>query len=87
MALGVIRALHEAGRRVPQDVSVVGFDDVPDAAYLWPPLTTVRQDFASLGELAVEVATKAIDEGTTEVPPLLAPELVVRSSAAPYPRG
>ncbi|MDQ4114377.1 MAG: LacI family DNA-binding transcriptional regulator [Actinomycetota bacterium] len=86
MALGVIRALHEAGLRVPQDVSVVGFDDVPDAAYLWPPLTTVRQDFASLGELAVEVAITAIADGTVEVPPLLAPELVVRSSAAPHPR-
>lgn len=87
MALGVIRALHEAGRRVPQDVSVVGFDDVPDAAYLWPPLTTVRQDFEPLGALAVEVATKAIDHGSVEVPPLLAPELVVRDSAAPRSGG
>ena len=84
LALGVIRALHEAGRRVPQDVSVVGFDDVPDAAYLWPPLTTVRQDFEALGALAVEVATKAVTQRSVEVPPLLAPELVVRSSAAPF---
>ena len=45
MALGAMRALREAGRRVPRDVSVVGFDDVPEAAYYEPPLTTIRQDF------------------------------------------
>ena len=42
MALGVLQALHECGRRVPEDVSVVGFDDVPEAAYFWPALTTVQ---------------------------------------------
>ncbi|GAB4002981.1 hypothetical protein GCM10029992_42890 [Glycomyces albus] len=47
MAIGLVRALTEAGRTVPGDVSVVGFDDVPSAAYLNPPLTTVRQDFES----------------------------------------
>ena len=46
IALGVLRALHEAGRRVPSDVSVVGFDDMPDSGFFLPPLTTVRQDFA-----------------------------------------
>ena len=49
MALGLLRALHEAGRSVPGDVSVVGFDDIPEAAYFTPPLTTVRQDFIELG--------------------------------------
>jgi len=50
MALGLLRALHEAGLGVPEDVSVVGFDDVPESGYYTPPLTTVRQDFRELGE-------------------------------------
>jgi DNA-binding LacI/PurR family transcriptional regulator len=54
MALGALRALHEAGLRVPDDVSVVGFDDIPEAAYFEPPLTTVRQDFTALGKQSVE---------------------------------
>ena len=49
MALGLLRALSEGGRRVPEDVSVVGFDDIPESAYFLPPLTTVRQDFGELG--------------------------------------
>ena len=53
MATGVLLALHERGRRVPADVSVVGFDDTPEAAYLIPPLTTMRQDLESVGRLAV----------------------------------
>jgi DNA-binding LacI/PurR family transcriptional regulator len=53
MALGLVRALHEAGIEVPRDVSVAGFDDIPQAAYFWPPLTTVRQDFAELGRRQV----------------------------------
>lgn len=54
MALGAIRALREHGLRVPEDVSIVGFDDIPEAAYFDPPLTTVRQDFAALGEHSVD---------------------------------
>jgi DNA-binding LacI/PurR family transcriptional regulator len=53
MALGILRALHEYGRNVPGDVSVVGFDDLPESAYLSPPLTTVRQDFAEVGTRAM----------------------------------
>ena len=55
MALGVLRAMHERGRRIPADVSVVGFDDVPEAAYFLPPLTTVRQDFIELGNRALRL--------------------------------
>ena len=54
MALGLLRALSEQGRRVPEDVSVVGFDDIPEAAYFLPPLTTVRQDFGELGRRALD---------------------------------
>jgi DNA-binding LacI/PurR family transcriptional regulator len=94
-------ALHEAGRRVPDDVSVVGFDDQPEAAYLVPPLTTVRQDFEQVGARAVAAITSAIaeadaevesstarDPGTPEpvVANLIAPELVVRRSTGPVSR-
>ncbi|MBO0806491.1 MAG: LacI family DNA-binding transcriptional regulator [Nocardiopsaceae bacterium] len=61
MALGLIHALREAGLDVPGDVSVAGFDDIPESAHFWPPLTTVRQDFASLGQRCVATLIDAID--------------------------
>ena len=89
MALGVIRALHEAGRRIPEDVSVVGFDDIPEAPYFTPPLTTVRQDFAELGSRSLRVLVRAIETFKAgERPPtgsLIAPELMVRASTARAP--
>lgn len=83
MALGVLRALHETGRRVPSDVAVVGFDDAPDSACYWPPLTTVRQDFAALGRRAVALALQALDGERDATLDLVAPELVVRTSSVP----
>ena len=53
MALGVLHALRDAGIDVPGQVSVVGFDDIPEAAHFWPPLTTVRQDYLELGRQCV----------------------------------
>jgi DNA-binding LacI/PurR family transcriptional regulator len=83
MALGFLRAAAEAGRRVPQDISVVGFDDVPEAAYFSPPLTTVRQDFGALGERALHLLMSQITAGgEAPSPPPIVPELVVRSSSA-----
>lgn len=61
MALGLIRALAERGRRVPEDISVIGFDDVPDAANYRPPLTTIRQDFAALADEAVGALVAEIE--------------------------
>jgi DNA-binding LacI/PurR family transcriptional regulator len=61
MALGLIHAFREAGLDVPRDVSVAGFDDIPESAHFWPPLTTVRQDFASLGDRCVATLVAAID--------------------------
>ncbi len=86
MALGVLRALHEHGRRVPQDVSIVGFDDIPEAASFAPPLTTVQQDFTEVGRRCVErvlrqIRNNAPEKGTSLVPT----RLVVRSSTAPPP--
>ena len=85
IAIGLLLALHEAGRRVPDDVSVVGFDDQPEAAYLVPPLTTVRQDFESVGLKAVKAITSAIAGADAEPPSLIAPELIIRRSAGPAP--
>lgn len=81
MALGVLRALHELGRQIPQDVSVVGFDDVDEATSYWPPLTTVQQDFSTVGKLSMEALFQQIS-GTEK--PLMAQtvptRLVVRDS-------
>jgi LacI family transcriptional regulator len=82
MALGAIRALRERGLRVPQDVSVVGFDDIPEAAYYEPPLTTVRQDFPVLGEQGVEYLISLItDPNTPLAQHVLYTELIERQSA------
>ena len=79
MALGLIRALHDGRIRVPQQVSVVGFDDMPGAAQLIPGLTTVRQDLASLGRQCIDILLAALT-GSPVSPPPIAPTLVVRES-------
>ncbi|KTS82128.1 LacI family transcriptional regulator [Microbacterium testaceum] len=81
MALGALRALADEGRGVPEDVSVVGFDDIADAAEFRPPLTTVRQDFDALGRRAV-VALIAAIEGGDPVAETVPATLVVRESTA-----
>jgi DNA-binding LacI/PurR family transcriptional regulator len=87
MALGLIRALHEAGRAVPGAVSVVGFDDLDEAAHFWPPLTTVRQSFDAVGRHAVAALVNEISHGSQESTVIHVPtELVVRASTAPPPR-
>jgi DNA-binding LacI/PurR family transcriptional regulator len=84
MALGLLRALHERGRAVPEDVSVVGFDDQEEAAQFWPPLTTIRQSFAEVGRRSVDALINEIQAGEHHHQPVsVATELVVRSSTAP----
>ncbi len=81
MALGVLRALHAKGVRVPEDVSVVGYDDLPESEFFEPPLTTVHHDFARQGESCMEILLSIINQETVEPPfQLLRPELVVRES-------
>lgn len=83
MAIGLLRALHEAGRPVPQAVSVVGFDDLPEAPYLQPPLTTVRQDFAELGRHSMNLLLAQISAGLRQTGQhRSAPSLVVRNSTS-----
>lgn len=81
MALGVLLALGEHGRRVPEDVSVAGFDDIPEAAYFIPPLTTVRQDFNQVGRAALRLLVDQIESGERSVDRVvIQSELVVRRS-------
>ena len=97
MALGLIHAFRAAGFDVPGDVSIVGFDDIPESAHFWPPLTTVRQDFGELGVRCVTMLMDAIgrpeapdgypdaDPAASPVSPVspLMPRLIVRTSVAP----
>lgn len=85
MAFGLVRALHEAGRRVPQDVSVTGFDDIELSEYAYPPLTTVRQDFHRIGEELVRLVLDQIHTHVARQPEhvVLPTTLVVRGSTAP----
>ena len=82
MALGLTRALHDAGVSVPQQVSIVGFDDMPGAAHFIPGLTTVEQDFQALGRQCIGILLAALTDGADTTQPL-APRLVVRESTAP----
>lgn len=85
-ALGLLRALTELGRSVPGDISVVGFDDIAEAGFFTPPLTSVRQDFPEMGRRSVELLLRQIETGARRVEHLtLAPELVLRESTAPPP--
>ncbi|MFC0533634.1 LacI family DNA-binding transcriptional regulator [Phytohabitans kaempferiae] len=85
VALGVLRALHETGRWVPGDVSVVGFDDTSDSGFFLPPLTTVHQDFAELGRRSLRVLLDRLDPDRAGEPRVehvqLPPQLIVRASA------
>ncbi|MEO5876104.1 MAG: LacI family DNA-binding transcriptional regulator, partial [Streptosporangiaceae bacterium] len=82
MALGLLRALREAGRDVPGDVSVVGFDDVPEAAYYSPPLTTVRQNFGEVGRRAFDLLLERLaGSPAIDTRRVVEPELVVRESS------
>ena len=87
MALGAMRALHELGRRIPEEVSVVGFDDMEEAHSFWPPLTTVRQNFAAVGRLSIQkLLSKVADAGAdvndrTTVPT----QLIIRASTGAPP--
>lgn len=83
MALGITRALQEHGRRIPDDVRLVGFDDVPESAYFSPPLTTVHQDFAAVGRAGLDLLLEQVENPDAEVRSVVIPAtLVERASSA-----
>jgi len=85
-AIGSIRAFQEAGLRVPEDISVVGFDDIQIAVHNSPSLTTVRQPLQKMGETAARTLLNRIDDPETYVAEIqIEPELVVRNSTARAP--
>ena len=87
MALAVIQAACQKGLRIPEDLGIVGFDNIPESAFFYPPLTTVQQDQYSIGKVAVEETIKMIESGWQGLAPVepksikLAPTLVVRQSS------
>jgi DNA-binding LacI/PurR family transcriptional regulator len=84
MALGLLHAFREAGLDVPGDVSVVGFDDIPEARHYWPPLTTVRQDFSEIGRRAVAILLGELHGETRTDYDQILPLLRVRASTSPH---
>jgi LacI family transcriptional regulator len=86
MALGAMQVTHQRGIRIPQDLAMVGFDNIPESAYFWPPLTTVQQDSSRLGATAVKELIRMIQtaEQQVEIPEptqtILQPELIIRES-------
>jgi DNA-binding LacI/PurR family transcriptional regulator len=84
LALGILRAMSERGRRVPHDLSIVGFDDVPEAAYFIPPLTTIRPDFGAVGRAGLALLLQQLESGRpASERRTIAPTLVTRESVAP----
>jgi len=83
MALGAMRALHELGRDVPGDISVVGFDDLEEAHSFWPPLTTISQDFGEVGRQAIQRLLHKVDGGQEGGKVIVPTRLIVRKSTAP----
>jgi DNA-binding LacI/PurR family transcriptional regulator len=87
MALGVIQVACQKGLRIPEDLGIVGFDDIPESAFFCPPLTTVQQDQHAMGKVAVEETIKMIEAGWQGLEPIkpksimLTPTLVVRQSS------
>lgn len=82
MALGVLHALSDRGLRVPERISIVGFDDIPEAAHFIPPLTTVRQDFGELGRRIMEALLEVLRGEEFGEPVRTEPRLIVRASAS-----
>ena len=84
IALGVYEAVRQQALRVPEDLSIVGFDDLPQARWASPPLTTVRQPLAEMGVFAVQSVLRLLNDGLLESPKVeLATEIVIRESTAP----
>src|SRR5690606_32650068 len=83
MALGAMRALYEAGLSVPDDISIVGYDDTPESGYFVPALTTVRQNFIQLGIIGFEYLIQSMDDPEANFEQrIISPEVIIRDSTA-----
>lgn len=80
LAFGFMAAMRDRGRHAPHDYSIIGIDDVPDAEYFYPPLSTVRLDFGDVGRAAFEMLHERIESGLEHAQYLVAPQLIVRKS-------
>jgi DNA-binding LacI/PurR family transcriptional regulator len=85
MALGIMRALRDGGRRVPAEVSVVGFDDTPESGYFVPALTTIRQNLGEVGRRSVQLLLSIMDDTVAERHVVVPARLIQRESTAPPP--
>ena len=84
MAAGLLRAARDMGLEVPEQLSVIGVDDIPMAGYLSPPLTTVRQDFQEIGRQAAKLLLETVNNGPMKSKQLRLPaELIIRHSTGP----
>jgi len=86
MALGMLRAFAELGVRVPEQISVVGFDDIPESEFFTPPLTTIRQDFGAVGKYSIEILLRQMEAGAewSQERHVVPPRFVARTSTAPF---
>ncbi|MFF3439552.1 LacI family DNA-binding transcriptional regulator [Streptosporangium sp. NPDC002721] len=86
MALGALRAFAELGVRVPEQLSIVGFDDIPESEFFTPPLTTIRQDFGAVGKYSIEVLLRQMEAGAewSHERHVVPPRFVARASTAPF---
>lgn len=86
MALGVMYAAHSLGRRIPDDLAVVGVDNIPESSFFWPPLTSIRQRLRDAGAQAVRMLDAQIvgadDNGSSDAATLLQPEIIIRTSTS-----
>jgi LacI family transcriptional regulator len=86
MAFGLMDAARDQGLRIPDDVSVIGFDDIPEAASIYPPLTTIRQPLEQMGRMGARILLRAIDDPFIQPERIVLPtELIVRCSCQPLP--
>lgn len=82
LAIGLMRGLHELGVAIPNEISIVGYDDLPESRYLTPPLTTIRQDFEQLGKRLITLLLEELAGDTTVRRETIEPELVIRGSVS-----
>jgi DNA-binding LacI/PurR family transcriptional regulator len=83
LALGLLKAFHQSGLRVPEDICLIGFDNIPESSYFTPSLTTVKQDFNSVGRMAMSKVLSQLKESVSRETIMIEPELLIKESTGP----